>query len=100
MNAEKQTSKTNNRSILGIVLIAAGGLFLLDYFTFFSKDVRDVLFSWPMLLIGIGTLNILVKGNMRTGLILLSIGGFFMLRKITGIDIDNKILVPVLLVPF
>lgn len=95
---EQKQKKGNNRTILGVVLVGFGGLLLAANFGFISESIKDVIFTWQMLLIGIGTLNILVRGNMQTGMILIAIGGFFLLPDLFGYTFDRKVFWPLLFV--
>lgn len=88
----------NSRIILAFVLIAIGGLWLLRKIGFyidfpsihlhqFFFPVRnffagwgDFLFSWQMVFIVIGLL--LLAGNRSVGIILVVVGGIFLLPKI------------------
>lgn len=78
MNEVKNQSK---RGPLGIFLIAAGLLLLLANLDILPYAVSDVLFSWPMILVGIGLFN-LIKREYTTAVILISIGTFFILPDI------------------
>lgn len=90
--------KDNSRLILAIVLIAVGGLWLLRKIGFYIEfptihfhellfPVRNFfsgwgnfLFSWQVIFILIGLL--LLAGKRSGGLILIVIGGIFLLPKI------------------
>ena len=85
--------KDNSQLILAFVLIAVGGLWLLrkmgfhiDFQDFFFPIRNfftgwgDFLFSWQMVLIVVGLL--LLAGNRSAGIILIVIGGVFLIPKI------------------
>lgn len=76
--SEKSTDK---RLWLGIVLLLAGGIFLIDNLEIVR--IPYYFFSWEMLLLLIG-FALLVTGR-KAGFILIIIGGFFMLDYIRGI---------------
>lgn len=62
------------------VLVIAGGLLLLARNTgFLDPTVSRIIFSWEMLLIAIGIVNIFIRQNLWSGAILIGIGGFFLL---------------------
>lgn len=98
MEVEKEIKRSSSRSVFGVLLIGVGGLFLLNYFGFIPAVIADVIFTWQMLLIGIGLANILIRGNMQSGLITLTVGAFFLFPKVTGIAIDWKLIGALLLV--
>lgn len=96
---DRETAKNDNsRIILAIVLIAVGGLWLLRKMGFYIDfpaihlheiffPVRNLfsgwgnfLFSWQMVFIVIGLL--LLAGKRSVGLILIIIGGVFLIPKI------------------
>ena len=114
---QKMPQKDNSREVLALVLIGVGLLWLLRktgvfyHFPFFHLNnafdsVRNVfhgwghvIFSWPMVLILIGL--ILMSGKRSAGLVLLIIGGIFILPKlffISGAVIT--ILLPLILIAF
>jgi predicted membrane protein len=62
------------------VLVIAGGLLLLARNTgFLDPAVSRIVFSWEMLLIAIGLVNIFWRQSLWAGIILIGIGGFFLL---------------------
>ena len=90
---ENQNS-TNARFILGAILIIIGGLFLLKSFGIIFLNVPHLIFSWPFFMLVAGIL-ILVNSHKKTlGLILTTLGGFFLLRRIFDwYDIDFEIII-------
>lgn len=64
---------------LGVVIIIAGVLLLARNTGLLNSTVSRILFSWEMLLIVIGLVNILWRRSIQSGLILISIGAFFLL---------------------
>ncbi len=90
--------KDNSRMILAIVLIAVGGMWLLRRIGFYIEfpaihlhdiffPIRnffagwgDFIFSWQMVFIVIGLL--LLAGKRYIGLVLIVIGGVFLIPKI------------------
>jgi predicted membrane protein len=74
---------TNNRVIIGVVLVLAG-LFLVIRNTGFFPDLIDhVVFSWPMLLVVIGlVITIGSSGGKTGGIIVMAVGAFFLIPLI------------------
>ena len=63
----------------GVLVIIAGLLLMAKNTGNLDPSVSRVVFSWEMLLIAIGALNIFGKHSIWAGLILMSIGAFFLL---------------------
>jgi predicted membrane protein len=74
---------TNNRVIIGVILVLAG-LFLVIRNTGFFPDLIDhVVFSWPMLLIVIGLVMTIGSSGRKTGgIIVMAVGAFFLIPLI------------------
>lgn len=70
---------TGKASVLGVLVIAAGLLLLARNTGFLDASVSRILFSWEMLLIAIGVVNVFFRQSMWSGIILIGIGGFFLL---------------------
>jgi predicted membrane protein len=66
----------------GFVVILAGFLLLAFNFDLLPYGWKHVVFSWQMLLIAIGLVSIFGNGNSLPGVILISIGGFFLIPEI------------------
>lgn len=91
---EKVSPKNDTRKTLAIVLIAFGafwllkksGLFFLPPFVALKSltaplySIVHVLFSWPFILILVGL--ILMAGRRSSGIVLLVIGGIFLIPKL------------------
>jgi hypothetical protein len=78
-------SQQDKRIGLGVVLIGVGGLFLLSNLGFIPWDVKRYLFSWQGILIIIGSAFLITKPDKTPGIILVSIGVFFLLPKILDV---------------
>ncbi len=76
VNAKGITGKAAG---LGIVVIGAGLLLLARNTGLLNETVSRILFSWEMLLIAIGVVNIFWRQSIWSGVILIGIGGFFLL---------------------
>lgn len=113
----EQSRNSNSRVVLAFILIIIGSLWLLrkigfyfDFPNFFFENIfypvrqvfhviGHVVFSWPMILIIIGL--VLMAGKRSAGLVLLVVGGIFLLPRIfffPGLTIS--FLLPVLLIGF
>ncbi len=64
---------------LGVLVIAAGLLLLARNTGFLDPSVSRIIFSWEMLLIAIGVINIFWRQSFWSGVILIGVGGFFLL---------------------
>jgi predicted membrane protein len=72
----------NNRAIIGVILVLVG-LFLVMRNTGIFPDIIDhVVFSWPMLLVGIGLVMTLGASEKTSGVIVMAVGGFFLIPMI------------------
>lgn len=76
---------TNGRIWLGIILVALGGLFLLDNFGFpwfYGFDISHIIFSWHTIFLIIGIVLIVNHKDNFLGYIFAGIGAFGMLRHL------------------
>ncbi len=95
---ESHCSKGNRRLLFGVVLIAIGGLWILEQLHIIPPNLRDVLISWQMLLVVIGIFS-LFSGNETSGWVLILIGGFFMIPHVIEVPWELRRLTwPILLV--
>jgi predicted membrane protein len=79
---DEKTNRTNNkRVVIGLILIAMAGLLFADNFDVLPWDWRHYIFSWEMLLIVIGLISLAKNESKTTGIILISIGAFFLAVK-------------------
>jgi predicted membrane protein len=70
---------TNNRIIIGVILVLAGFFLVIRNTGFFPDFIDHVIFSWPMLLVAIGLVMTLGSTEKTAGIIVMSVGGFFMI---------------------
>jgi predicted membrane protein len=70
---------TNNRVIIGVVLVLAGLFLVIRNTGFFPDFIDHVIFSWPMLLVTIGLIMTLGASEKTGGIIVMAVGGFFMI---------------------
>jgi len=100
-NEQKQTRPELKRKslVFGILVLALGLLWLAYNFGMVSDKVWDHIISWPMLLVGIGLVNLFNGHGRGFGAILVLIGGFFLLDDIYAWPITfTKIFWPSLLI--
>lgn len=114
---EMEPRRNNSRIVLAVALIFIGTLWLLRKIGFYIEfpninfehifyPVRQVfnalkhfIFSWPMILIIIGIL--LMAGKRSSGIVLIIVGGVFLIPKIFFIPgLTISFLFPVLLIGF
>jgi len=86
---EKQNTKFGNSFWIGIIILAIGAVLLLDRLEY---DLLPYwLISWKTLLIALGVGIGLRKNFQGIGwLVLIVVGGFFMIEDIPGIDFDTR----------
>jgi len=70
---------TNNRILIGVVLVLAGLFLVIRNTGFFPEFIDNVIFSWPMLLVAIGLVMTLGSTEKTGGIIVMAVGGFFMI---------------------
>ncbi len=73
------TRVTGKAAVLGVFVIAAGLLLLARNTGFLDPAFSRILFSWEMLLIAIGVINIFWRQSLWSGIFLIGLGGFFLL---------------------
>ena len=82
----KNSAETSNRFIIGILLIIAGFILILRKTTVLPEPldhfIDDIIFSWQMLLIVIGVITLAGSDNKTPGIVLISVGGFFMIPEL------------------
>lgn len=66
---------------LGIILVLLGVAVMAEIFDAVPWRMRDLIFSWQMILIVLGVVFISKSDNKSTGYILLGIGAFFILPR-------------------
>lgn len=70
---------TNNRVVIGVILVLAGLFLVIRNTGFFPDFIDHVVFSWPMLLVTIGLVMTLGASEKTAGVIVMAVGGFFMI---------------------
>ena len=101
MKQENYKRNYDSRNVIGIILVVLGGLFLLDSMDVIDFNVARVIFSFPAILIILGTVLILNTSRRLLGTFILIAGIFFMIPRIFPyIYYDSHIVFPVLLIAF
>jgi predicted membrane protein len=78
----EEIKKSNNaRYIVGLILIIIGGIFFLDSVQIIRFDLPDVIFSIPFIIFMIGLLLTISPNNRTLGIVLMLVGGFFLIPK-------------------
>jgi predicted membrane protein len=88
----------NKNSIIGLVFILFGTVYLLGNLDIISWRFRDLLFQWENILIIVGLVLLFSKENIKKGLILLAIGIFLSLDDWFNLDVNLFDLWPLALV--
>lgn len=92
-------NRFDKRALFAIILILIGGLILASNFRIIPYNINHYLFSWEMILIVIGIISLANRQSVLTGVILISIGSFFMLPDIFDLPYGyHKLFWPVLLI--
>jgi predicted membrane protein len=78
--AVRQGMKTKSL-VFGLFVLGLGFTWLLHNFGIISDRAWDVIFSWQMLVIAMGLINISNDSSRGIGWILVAIGGFFMVSE-------------------
>ncbi len=82
---EKDRGSSNNaRIIVGLVFLTLGGFLFADRFDIIPFNWNQYIFTWQSLLIAIGLISLAKNESRATGIVLISIGGFFLAAKIFG----------------
>ncbi|MDP4223322.1 MAG: DUF5668 domain-containing protein [Bacteroidota bacterium] len=71
-----------NRVLIGVILVIAGLFLVIRNTGFFPEFIDNVIFSWPMLLVAIGLVMTLGAAEKTAGIIVMAVGGFFMIPLI------------------
>jgi len=78
--------ENTNRFLIGILLVIAGVVLILKKTTILPEPLDDfidnIIFSWQMLLIVIGIVTLAGSGNKTPGIVLIAVGGFFMIPQL------------------
>ena len=83
--------------VFGLLILAAGVLLFAFNAGMLPVEYKSVVFSWQMILIAIGFISLFSYRGWFWGLVLVLLGGFFLLPKIPDIDFDRQNILPVIL---
>ena len=72
----------NNRVLIGVILVLAGLFLVIRNTGFFPDFIDNIIFSWPMLLVVIGLVMTLGGSEKTAGVIVMAVGGFFLIPTI------------------
>jgi predicted membrane protein len=81
---------TFGRMALGILLLGFGALILVRSLGIMTPQMEDIIFSWQMFLIALGVLFISKPDNRISGVVLILVGGFFMLNEFADLPFNAK----------
>ena len=83
-NSHIQRKSRSSSIIIGAIFIVVGAILIGANFDLLPNNIHRVIISWQMLLIVIGIIQ-LSKHNTTSGIILLLIGGFFIIPRLSYI---------------
>lgn len=78
----RHSHSATSKIAVGVVLILLGFVLVIRNTGFLPHYFESILFSWQMLLIAIGFVMTLGSGNKTPGLIVMAVGGFFILPEL------------------
>ena len=81
-NSDRHGRHTSSRLVIGLILVIAGLFLFLRNTNIFPIFLEDILFSWQMLLIVIGLIITLGGSNRTPGIVLMAVGGFFLIPEL------------------
>ena len=79
-------NRKDKRLGVGIIFIFVGAVLILSNIGIMPPVLKHYIFSWQMLLIVIGIFNLVSQKNNTLGLILITVGVFFLLPEIFGLS--------------
>jgi len=79
---QSEHRSVSNKTLIGVVLVLAGLFLVIRNTGFFPDFIDNVIFSWPMLLVAIGLVMTLGASEKTAGVIVMAVGGFFMIPLI------------------
>ncbi len=72
--------ENKKRVVIGLIIVLAGIIILLRNFGIYEDFINDYIFRWEMILITLGTINIVTHRGHGPGYILILVGGGFIAR--------------------
>lgn len=98
-HCNSKADKKIKKVVFGLLVISAGAILLGFNLGYLHDSWRPVVFSWQMLLIAIGLINIFGKDSWLTGFLLVTVGSFFLLPEIYEFNFNfTALLWPLLLI--
>lgn len=70
------------KAVFGLLVIAAGFIWLGSNMGYVDDTTLHIIFSWPMLLVAIGLTNLAERDSRFTGIILILVGSFFLAPRL------------------
>jgi Predicted membrane protein len=70
------------KAVFGLLVIAAGFIWLGSNMGLIDNTTLHIIFSWPMLLVAIGLTNLAERDSRFTGIVLILIGSFFLAPRL------------------
>ena len=71
----------NTRKTWGILLVIFGGILIANAFDLLPYRLRDIIWSWEMLLIVVGVFSLVNNQSKVIGIVLISLGTFFLVEN-------------------
>lgn len=97
MNYNNHSSHT--KTVIGVLLILIGGLFLLQSFEIIPFEISRIVFSWRFFILVIGIIILINSDNKWLGIVLTAIGTVLILPRIfPDIDIDGKLVAGIIII--
>ncbi|HCC71386.1 MAG TPA: hypothetical protein DEQ09_09595 [Bacteroidales bacterium] len=98
-NKPHRSYSSTSKIAIGVVLILLGFMLVIRNAGLMPDYFQDIIFSWQMLLIAIGFVMTLGTGNKIPGLIVMAVGGFFILPEVFDIPFRTyRLFWPVVLI--
>lgn len=77
---------SSNRLMIGVLLIVAGAILIIQKTSMLPPGIDHfidhIIFSWQMLLVAIGLIIVVGSENKTPGIVLMSVGGFFLIPQL------------------
>ena len=91
----KVTNKNSNpgRLIVGLILLFVGAMMVAKHLHWIDYDAFHIIFSWPALLIAIGTIGAINNKNNGINYVIIIIGLVFLLGRLPGVHFEFKRLI-------
>lgn len=87
--SKNENGQQMKKYLLGVIIIAAGFLLLLSNTGILPYELKNIIFSWQMLLIGIGCISLVSSESRTPGTILIVVGTIFILPKLFDLPFNG-----------